>query len=138
MTPDTAHIGMTLPPWTPAPVTRTDIVRYQGAAGDFDPAHHSDEHAQRFGYRGVFSLGMLHAGILAAYVTRFFHPDTVRLFRARFKAIVYPGDVLTYYGTVAGVREQPGERWLQLDLECRRDTDGQIVTQGNAEIRLAT
>jgi acyl dehydratase len=130
-------VGAVLPPWTAPPVSRTDIVRYQGAAGDFDPAHHSDEHARRFGYPGVFSLGMLHAGMLGAYVTRFFDPASIRRFRTRFAAVAYPGDVLTYSATVAELRSDAGRRWLELDLLCRRDADGTAVTQGRASILLA-
>lgn len=130
------HVGLELPPWTPPAVTRTEIVCYQGASGDFDPAHHWDAHAQRYGYTGVFSLGMLHAGILATYLTRFFEPNTVRMFRSRFLAIVYPGDVLTYHGTVTEIRDHVAERWLEITLGCRRDADGVTVTQGHARIRL--
>jgi acyl dehydratase len=130
-------VGAELPPWTPPAVTRSDIVRYQGASGDFDPAHHSDEHARRFGYPGVFSLGMLHAGILASYVTRFFAPESIRLFRSRFVAVVYPGNVLTYQGKIADIRDEGRERWVDIELECRRAGDGVIVTQGHARIQLA-
>ena len=129
-------VGDRLPAWTAPAVSRTDIIRYQGASGDFDAAHHSDDHARRFGYPGVFSLGMLHAGMLSAYVTRFFKPMSIRRFRSRFAAVVYPGDVLTYSGTIEAIREQDGTRWLDVDLFCRREADGAAVTLGNASIRI--
>jgi peroxisomal enoyl-CoA hydratase 2 len=46
-------------------LTRTDIVRYAGASGDFNPVHHDEGHARALGYPGVFAMGMLPAGILA-------------------------------------------------------------------------
>jgi acyl dehydratase len=82
------------------PVTRSDIVRYQGASGDFDAAHHDDAHAQSYGYPGVFSLGMLHAAQLARFATDQFGAERLRRFAVRFKGVVWPGDVLTLSGTV--------------------------------------
>jgi acyl dehydratase len=62
------------------PITRTDIVRYQGASGDFNPIHHDDEFAQKAGFPSVFSVGMLTAGILASYATDWLGAANVRRF----------------------------------------------------------
>jgi acyl dehydratase len=126
-------VGAALAPWTPPAVTRTDIVRYQGASGDFDAAHHDDEHARKFGYPGVFSLGMLHAGMLGAFVTRHFPPASIRRFRTRFLSVVYPGDVLSYQGKVAAVREEAGLVLIDLELACVR-ADGAVAIQGSATV----
>jgi acyl dehydratase len=125
--------GTELTAWVAPPVTRTDIVRYQGASGDFDPAHHDDAHAQRFGYPGVFSLGMLHAGMLAGWLANHFPPDRIRRFRARFGAVVYPGDVLSYQGRVHEVCVAEDGRWAEVELTCERD-DGIVVTRASAHI----
>jgi acyl dehydratase len=61
--------GDALPQRSFGPLTRTDIVRYQGVSGDFNPIHHDEEYARSAGFPTVFSVGMLQVGYLAAYVT---------------------------------------------------------------------
>lgn len=129
--PQSLHSGLQLPPWTDRPVSRTDIVRYQGASGDFDAAHHDDEHARRYGFPGAFSLGLLHAGILAGYAVRHFGAGNVRRYRIRFKGVIAIGAVLTYRGTVIGTREVDGVRLVDLELSCE-DTDGRVVVAAEA------
>ena len=34
------------PPLVVGPLTRTDLVRYQGASGDMQPVHHDEEFAR--------------------------------------------------------------------------------------------
>jgi len=128
--------GLELEPWVDRAVTRTDIVRYQGASGDFDAAHHDDEHARSFGYPGVFSLGLLHAGILATYATRHFGVDCIRRYKVRFRDVVALGEVLTYRARVARKFERDGERIVELELSCERP-DGRAVVQGDAAFRFA-
>ena len=128
--------GTVLPSWTAPPLTRMEIVRYQGASGDFDPAHHDDEHARRFGYPGVFSLGMLHAGVLSGWLARHAPPDKIRRFRARFVAVAYPGDVLTYKGRIAAIRQAEGSKWADFEMNCER-ADGTVVTQAWASVLIS-
>ena len=123
--------GQAINPFTLPPVSRTDIVKYQGASGDFDAAHHDDAHARRFGYPGVFSLGMLHGGILGNYATSLFGAENIRRFRVRFRDIVYPGDELSYSGTIARKREEQGLRLVEVDLTCAK-SDGSVAVSGNA------
>src|SRR4051794_10534546 len=110
-------VGATLEPKTFGPLTRTDIVRYAGASGDFNPIHHDEEFAASAGFPTVFSMGMLQAGILAAYVTDQFGPRNVRRFASRFKEQVWPGDTLTCSGVVTGRKElDDGSTTVQLEL----------------------
>ena len=51
-----------LEPFTDAPLTITDFVRYQGASGDFNAIHHDTAFAQASGYPGPFAVGMLTGG----------------------------------------------------------------------------
>jgi acyl dehydratase len=95
-------------------------VRYQGASGDFDAAHHDDAHARKFGFEGVFSLGLLHAGIMSGYAVRHFGVENIRKYRVRFKDIVHVGDVLTYRGTITRKRQAGRHRLVDVDLVCER------------------
>jgi acyl dehydratase len=109
------------------PLTRTDFVRYQGASGDFNPIHHDEEFAKSAGFPTVFSVGMLQAAILATYATDWLGPDNVRKFGVQFREQVWPGDVLTFTGTVARKYDDDGERRVDLDLVCTRQTGGTAI-----------
>jgi acyl dehydratase len=116
-------------PLVVGPLTRTDFVRYQGASGDMNPIHHDDEFARAAGFPSPFSVGMFQAGCLATWATNWLGPEHVRRFRVRFKEQVWPDDVLTCRGTVARVYEDDGERQVDLDLVCTRQTGG-VAVQG--------
>jgi acyl dehydratase len=121
--------GDALPQRAFGPITRTDIVRYQGASGDFNPIHHDEDFAKSAGFPTVFSVGMLQAGYLATYVTDIFGPANVRGFRVRFSEQVWPGDVLTCDGTVTDITgdEASGEQRAELDLTVTRQTGGTAI-----------
>lgn len=127
--------GAALPARTLPPQTRTDIVRYQGASGDFNPVHHDDEFAQRGGMPGAFSVGMLQAGLLATYCTDLFGADTVRRFGVRFASQVWPGDILTCAGFVREVRVEGSARVVELALTISR-TEGDVAVSGTATVRV--
>ena len=73
-------------PRTFGPITRTDIVRYQGASGDFIPLHHDEPYAQAAGYPSVFSVGMFTAGLLAGFAVDWLGPENIRRFRTAASA----------------------------------------------------
>jgi len=123
--------GAELEPRSFGPLARTDIVRYQGASGDFHPAHHDDDYARQHGYPGAFSVGMLHAGILATYVTDLLGPANIRRFAVRFREVAFPGDVLTCTARVARLYEAGQERRVDLDLHCTRQGGG-VAVEGSA------
>jgi acyl dehydratase len=78
------------PQATIGPITRTDIVRYAGAGGDFNPIHHDEEFARAAGMPSVFSHGLLSAGLLAQHLARWVGLAHVRSFAVRFTGQVWP------------------------------------------------
>jgi acyl dehydratase len=116
------RVGAGPGPVTFPPLTPTEIVRYQGAASDDHPMHHDDNHARAGGYPCAFSVGLLHVGALASYATQWLAPANVRRLKARFLALQWPGDRLTYEGRIARLYEEAGERRVDLDLTCARQT----------------
>ena len=129
-------VGDTGPAFSHGPVTRTDLVRYAGASGDFNPLHHDDEYARASGLPGLMAHGMFSAGLLASFVTRWFGPGSVRRFKVRFKEPVFPGDRLSAEGRVQRIHTTPlGERRAELELRLLRQ-DGSPVIQGSAEVVL--
>lgn len=115
------------------PLTVTDLVRYAGASGDFNPLHHDEGYARAAGLPGVMAHGMLSAGLLASFVTRWFGAGSVRRYKVRFREKVFPGDTLTAEGRVTGETTQQGERRLALELALKRQ-DGAVVVSGTAEV----
>ena len=129
-------VGDTGPSFRHGPVTRTDLVRYAGASGDFNPLHHDDELARASGLPSVMAHGMFSAGLLASFVTRWFGAGSVRRFKVRFRERVFPGDVLSAEGRVERVHTTPdGEHRAELGLRLLRQ-DGAAVIQGSAEVAL--
>jgi acyl dehydratase len=129
---------MTTPPPKPlvvGPLTRTDIVRYQGASGDMNPLHHDEPFARAAGYDAPLAIGMLGAGLLATYATDWLGAATVRRFRIRFRAQVWPGDTLTCTGDIA--KEYDGDEGPLVDVElsCARQT-GEVAVQAWATFAL--
>lgn len=98
------------PAWSYGPLTRTDIVRYAGAGGDFNPVHHDEPHAQSLGLPGIFAMGLLHAGMLGTYLARHVPAAHLRQFSVRFRERVWPGDHLL----LSGREEQHGRYALEV------------------------
>lgn len=117
-------VGTELTAFTDKPLTVTDFVRYQGASGDMNPAHHDTEFAQRAGFPTPFAVGMLQAGVLATYLTDYFGPAAIRRIKVQWKEQAWPGDVLTYVATVSGIREENGEHLVDLEATVTRQTGG--------------
>jgi acyl dehydratase len=109
--------GQELPPFVVENLTRTDLVRYAGASGDFNPIHHDEEFARMAGNPTVFGHGMLTAGFVGRCVTDFVGPENLRRYKVRFATRVWPGDTITCKGRVTRKYEEAGERRI----------DGEVV-----------
>jgi 3-hydroxybutyryl-CoA dehydratase len=117
------------PPVRFGPLSRTDLVRYAGASGDFNPLHHDAAFATQAGLPDVMAHGMLSAGLLASAVTRWFGPGQVRSYKARFLAPVWPGDELVARCVSMTVEGDARE----LVLELAR-ADGTAVVTAQARV----
>jgi acyl dehydratase len=73
-------------------LTRTSIVRFAGAIGDFTLVHHDVDTARRLGLPDVIAMGMLPAALLLARVETALGPSAVRACAVRFRRVVYPGE----------------------------------------------
>ena len=84
--------GDELPPVVVEDLSRTDLVRYAGASGDFNPIHHDETFAHMAGQPSVFGHGMLTAAFVGRCVTDYVGPENLRRFKVRFATRVWPGD----------------------------------------------
>jgi acyl dehydratase len=128
----TLAVGDAAEPRTFGPITRTDIVRYAGASGDFNPIHHDEGFATSAGFPTVFSIGMYQAALLATFATDWLGARNVRRYTVRFKEQVWPGDELTCGATVTAV---DGDH-VTVELTCTRQTGG-VAIGGEAVFAIA-
>jgi acyl dehydratase len=85
-------------------LSRTQIVMYAGASGDFNPIHHDEVFATKAaGYPSVFAHGMLTMGMTARVLTDWLGDGVLTEYGVRFVKQVWPGDTLTAKGTVTAV-----------------------------------
>jgi acyl dehydratase len=97
---DDVSEGDEIPKFVVTNLTRTDLVRYAGASGDFNPMHHDQTFAEAAGNPTVFGHGMLTAGFVSRCVTDYVGVDRLRRFKVRFATRVWPGDTITCSGKV--------------------------------------
>jgi acyl dehydratase len=110
------------------PLTRTDLVMYAGASGDFNPMHTDEIAAQAAGLPSVFGHGMFTAGLLATAVTNYVGIGNLKSYRVRFTKQTWPGEVLT---TSVTVREKRPANEVVLDCAVVNE-NGETKIQGEA------
>src|SRR6478752_3071199 len=115
-------------PATSHKLTRTDLVMYAGASGDFNPMHHDEIAAQQAGLPSVFGHGMFTAGLLATAVTNYVGVGNLKSYRVRFTKQTWPGETLT---TTVTVREKRPGNEVVLDCSVVNDR-GETKIQGEA------
>jgi acyl dehydratase len=112
-------------------LTRTDLVMYAGASGDFNPMHHDEVAAQGAGLPSVFGHGMFTMGLLGKALTDYVGVGNLKNYKVRFTKQTWPGEKLTTKIRVAKKYEQGGEH--RVDLECEVvNQDGEAKVSGVA------
>lgn len=113
-------------------LSRTQIVQYAGASGDYNPLH-TDEifTTQVAKYPSVFAHGMLSMGMTGKMLTNWVGDGRLKSFGVRFTSQVFPGATLTAKATVSAIREEDGEKIVDLDVSTT-DEAGTEVIKGTA------
>ena len=108
-------------------LTRTQIVQYAGASGDYNPVHSDEKFVTEVaGYPTVFAHGML---------TNYVGDGRLTYYGVRFVNQVWPGDTLTARAEVAAFREEDGETLVDLTITTTNQ-DEKFVLTGNATARV--
>jgi acyl dehydratase len=116
-------------------LSRTDLVRYAGASGDFNPMHHDEIKATKAGMPSVFGHGMLSMALLGRAITDWVGVGAVRRYQVRFVKQTWPDDTLTTRVTVTGLRPHGGE--TVADLDCALvNQHGDAVVAGAATVAI--
>ena len=110
---------------------RTDLVRYAGASGDFNPMHTDEVAAQAAGLPSVFGHGMFSMGLLGRALTDWAGVGNLKSYKVRFTKQTWPDEVLTTKVVVTGKRDEAGEKLV--DVECSlANADGEVKVSGEA------
>jgi acyl dehydratase len=113
-------------------LTRTQLVMYAGASGDYNPLHSDEVFAtQVAGFPGVFAHGMLTMALTGRALTDWVGEDRLLTFGVRFRGQVWPGDTLVTTMTLTAVHEDSAE----FDVRTTNQ-DGMDVVTGTASARL--
>ena len=87
-------------------LTRTQIVMYAGASGDYNPVHTDEIFTTKVaGYPSVFAHGMLTMGLTGRMLTNYVGDGRLTEFGVRFTSQVFPGDTLDATATVVAVED---------------------------------
>ncbi len=89
---NTIEIGSEMPEYISLPITRTHLVRYAGASGDFNPLHHDQTFANTIGLQNVIAHGMFIMAIAGEAITSWIGNKNIKKFHSRFLAKTEPVD----------------------------------------------
>jgi acyl dehydratase len=116
-------------------LTRTDLVKYAGASGDFNPMHHDEVAAQAAGQPSVFGHGMFSMGLLGSAVTDFVGVGNLTRYQVRFARQTWPDEVLTSKIVVTGKREEGGQKLVDLAVTLSNgDGEDKLVGEATAAV----
>lgn len=113
-------------------LTRTQIVMYAGASGDYNPIHTDEKFTKEVaGYPSVFAHGMLTMGMTGRMLTNYVGDGRLMKYGVRFTSQVWPGDTLNSTATVVDVTDGV----VNLSVETTNQ-DGSVVLSGYAAARV--
>ena len=113
-------------------LSRTQIVMYAGASGDYNPVHTDEKFTKEMaGYPSVFAHGMLTMGMTGRMLTNYVGDGRLTKYGVRFTSQVWPGDTLNSTATVVDVTAGI----VNVSVETTNQ-DGAVVLSGYATARV--
>ncbi|WP_342363695.1 MaoC/PaaZ C-terminal domain-containing protein [Terrarubrum flagellatum] len=113
-------------------LTRTQIIQYAGASGDFSPQHTDEIFNTRVaGYPTIFAHGMLTMGLLGRVLTDVVGDGALRTFGFQSRRQVWPGDSL--FAELELIARENAMATLNLMVKNEK---GQLVGKGYASALL--
>lgn len=116
-------------------LTRTDLVAYAGASGDFNPMHHDEVKAKAAGQPSVFGHGMFSMGLLGSAISDYVGVGNVRRFQVRFAKQTWPDEDLRTSVVVTAKRIEGDDHLVDLDVKlANADGEEKVVGQATAVV----
>src|SRR5437660_9243540 len=110
-------------------LSRTQIVQYAGASGDYNPLHTDEVYTtQVAGYPSVFAHGMLTMGLTGKMLTNYVGDGRLTNLGVRFTKQVWRGDALTTKATLEAISEEGGQQFVDLQLSTVSQTGEQALS----------
>jgi acyl dehydratase len=132
LTYKSVEVGVEAPVLTHA-LTRTDLVQYAGASGDFNPMHTDEMAAKEAGLDSVFGHGMFSAGFLATAITNWVGVGNIQRYNVRFVKQAWPGEEFSTTISVKAKRVEGDVRLLDLDCSLA-NRNGEVKVAGEATV----
>jgi len=130
LTIDSVKVGDEAPSRTHK-LTRSDLVMYAGASGDFNPMHTDEVSAQAAGLPSVFGHGMFTMGLLGTALTDYVGAGNLRSYKVRFTKQTWPDEELTTRIVVTGTSEADGDKLIELECSVA-NAQGEVKVSGEA------
>jgi hypothetical protein len=116
-----------MPEFVTVPLSRTHLVRYAGASGDFNPIHHDQTFVHMVGMKNIIAHGMLIMGVVGEAITFWIGNKNLKKFNVRFLSMTEPMDwddlentrdraTIKISGKVINKYEENGEKIIKCDL----------------------
>ncbi|RID88468.1 3-hydroxyacyl-ACP dehydratase [Peribacillus asahii] len=124
------EIGYQFEPLHKEEITHSQLVRYAGASGDFNPIHTVVPFAESAGLGGVIAHGMLVKGFVGQAIGQWFSTKDLVKFSTRFRAMTRPGEKITVQGSVV---DETADRWI-CQAEAVNEA-GEVKVKSSFEIK---
>jgi len=131
-------IGDYLPVLKKGPVTLTDLVKYSGASGDFNPLHTVPEYArEQAKLPNVIGHGMYSAAFAGQILTDWIGMEgEVRRIRTQFRAMTFLGDEIEVNGVVTDTRRTKNGNLVDVDIVVTAGPDKRKTIVGDGTVAL--
>ena len=124
------YVGDEMPSLVKEPLNKTQLVRYAGASGDFNPFHFDNEFAREIaGLDGIIAHGMLIMGFTGQAITQWIPRKDLRKFGVRFIGMARLGDKIAINGTVTQKGHEKGENIITVSITATAQ-DGSVKLNG--------
>ena len=117
-------------------LTRTDLVKYAGASGDFNPMHSDEVAAQKAGLPSVFGHGMFSMGFLGRAITDWAGAGNLKNYTVRFTKQTWPGETLSTKIVVTGKEETAEGKVITAEISLVNQ-DGESKLTGTTKVLAA-
>lgn len=114
-------------------LTRTCLVKYAGASGDFNPMHTDEVKAKEAGLPSVFGHGMFSMGLLGRALSDWAGPGNLKQYGVRFTRQTWPGETLSTKIVVTGKEETEEGKLVAAEVSLMNQ-DGEVKLSGNAKV----
>jgi acyl dehydratase len=110
--------------------------RFAAVNDEFVPIHMDDEAGQAAGYPSAFGMGNLQWAYLHNLLRQWLGDDgRILNMSCQFRSANTKGQVVTAHGTVTGVRDEDGQRIVELDV-WTEEQNGTKLAPGQATVAI--